>query len=186
MTNTESHKSVAIELPTYRVLKKVAEAEFRTPSKQIAFLLHRDYPEIFADIANGYDNEDPVTPTEVDGSDNVVEFKHDCCDVPRTQYRTWQVLLCLYKNRALGPLTTNQISRAINYTAQTNLASTLHSPRERGLVASRPIRENAREVEWLLTDFGVFVAKDLDDNIPVRLTETILANFERNFLRNAS
>lgn len=186
MTNTESHKSVAIELPTYRVLKKVAESEFRTPSKQIAFLLNRDYPELFADIANGYDDEEPVISTDVDCSDNVVEFAPDRCDAPRTQFRTWQILVCLYKNRAVGPLTTYQIARAINYTATTNLASTLHAPRDRGLLASRPIRENAREVEWILTDFGMFVAQDLDEKIPVRLTETILGQYERNFLRNAS
>jgi len=44
---TESHKSVAIELPTYKVLKKVAEDEFRSPSKQIAYMLNKHYPDLF-------------------------------------------------------------------------------------------------------------------------------------------
>lgn len=190
MTNTESHKSVAVEVPTYRVLKKVAEAEFRTPSKQIAFLLNRDYPELFEDIANGYDDEEPVVSIAEEPSDrfgdNLVEFTHKRCDVPRTQFRTWQVLVCLYKNRGLGPLSTYQLARAISYSAATSLASSLYSPRDRGLLASRPVALNAREIEWVLTEFGEFVAKDLDDKIPVRLTETILAQYERKFLRNAS
>ena len=186
MTNIESHKSVAIELPTYRVLKRVAEAEFRTPSKQIAFLLNRDYPELFADIHNGYDSMDEEDTMVRTNLGNVVAFAPEACESPRTQFRTWQVLVCLYKNRSIGPLSTSQIASAINYTNRGNLASSLNAPRNYGLVASRPIQMGGRDQEWLLTDFGMFIAKDLDERIPIRLTQTILGQYERKFLEQAS
>lgn len=186
MTNIESHKSVAIELPTYRVLKKVAEAEFRTPSKQIAFLLNRDYPELFADIHNGYDSMDEEDTMVRTNLGNVVAFAPEACETHRTQFRTWQVLVCLYKNRSIGPLSTSQIASAINYTNRGNLASSLNAPRNYGLVASRPIQMGGRDQEWLLTDFGMFIAKDLDEHIPIRLTQTILGQYERKFLEQAS
>ena len=184
MTNTESHKSVAVELPVYRVLKKVAETEFRTPSKQIAYLLNLAYPDVFTDVINGYDNEEPQQ--EQPRSAEIINFAPEECNVVRSQYRTWQVLVCLYKNRHLGPLRIAQISSAIKYVSQGNLSGVLTQPRDRGLLASRPISEGARETEWMLTDFGKFVASDLDENVPVRLTETVINQYERRFLRSAS
>jgi len=182
MTNIESHKSVAVELPTFRVLKAVADKEFRTPSKQIAFLIASMYPEIWEEHVEM--EVSAVLPT-LDGS--VVPFNHDKVpDDTRSQYRTWQVLVCLYKNRSLGPLRTPQLATAIGYTHENSLSSALSRPRDVGLITSRAIGVTARELEWSLTDFGRFVAKDLDDNIPIRLTQTILDQYQRQFMRAAS
>jgi hypothetical protein len=183
MTNIDSHKSVAVEAPTFRVLRKVADSEFRTPSKQIAFLLSQAYPEIWEEFA-----EIEVLPAsaEIDAG-KVIPFIHArVVDDTRSQYRTWQILVCLYKNRALGPLRTVQVASAIGYGHDNSLSSVLGRPRDLGLVSSRPISKGARELEWTLTDFGKFVAKDLDDNIPVRLTQVILDQYQNDFLRAAS
>lgn len=182
MTNTESHKSVAVELPVYRVLKRVAETEFRTPSKQIAFLLSRAYSDVYEDMMNGYQNEELQEPQ----SSNIVEFAPEECNVVRSQFRTWQILVCLYKNRHLGALRVPQISSAIKYLNHGQLSGVLTQPRDRGLIASRPVQIGSRETEYMLTDFGKYVASDLDENVPVRLTETIISQYERRFLRNAS
>ncbi len=183
MANIESHKSVAVELPTFRVLKAVADKEFRTPSKQIAFLIASMYPEIWEEQAEMEVNANVTTAP----NGSVVPFNHDkVLDDTRSQYRTWQVLVCLYKNRGLGPLRTPQLATAIGYTHSNSLSSVLDRPRDVGLIASRTIGATARELEWSLTDFGRFVAKDLDDNIPVRLTQTILDQYQRQFIRVAS
>ncbi len=182
MTNIESHKSVAVELPTFRVLKAVADKEFRTPSKQIAFLIASMYPEIWEEHV-----EMEVNTTAPTLGSSVVPFNHDkVLDDTRSQYRTWQVLVCLYKNRSLGPLRTPQLAAAIGYTHDNSLSSVLSRPRDVGLITSSAIGVTARELEWSLTDFGRFVAKDLDDNIPIRLTQTILDQYQRQFMRAAS
>jgi len=183
MTNVDSHKSVAVEAPTFRVLRKVADSEFRTPSKQIAFLLSQAYPEIWEEFA-----EIEVLPAPVETpTGQVIPFIHDrVVDDSRSQYRTWQILVCLYKNRALGALRTIQIASAIGYTHDNSLSSVLGRPRDAGLVSSRPISKGSRDLVWGLTDFGQFVAKDLDDNIPVRLTQVILDQYKNDFLRIAS
>lgn len=182
MTNIESHKSVAIEIPTYRVLKVIAEKEFRTPSKQIAFLLAQIYPEVWEEFT-----ELEPLPSPRSDDNTVVPFLHDrVADDTRSQYRTWQVLVCLYRNRSLGYLRTPQLATAIGYTHDNSLSSVLGRPRDVGLITSRPISTGARELEWALTDFGRFVAKDLDENIPVRLTGVILDQYQRDFMRAAS
>tara|TARA_S200002703_G_scaffold51991_2_gene45097 strand:+ start:711 stop:1259 length:549 start_codon:yes stop_codon:yes gene_type:complete len=182
MTNIESHKSVAIELPTFRVLKAVADKEFRTPSKQIAFLIASQYPEVWEEHVQ---IEIGITAPSLDGS--IVPFSHDKVpDDTRSQYRTWQVLVCLYKNRSLGSLRTPQLATAIGYTHENSLSSALMRPRDVGLITSRSISVTARELEWSLTDFGRFVAKDLDDNIPIRLTQAILDRYQRQFVRVTS
>lgn len=188
MTNIESHKSVAVEIPTYRVLKAIAEKEFRTPSKQIAFLLAQNYPEIWEEIAEMEAlpaPSEPAVPQAATGT--IVPFIHDrVADDTRSQYRTWQVLVCLYRNRSLGYLRTPQLATAIGYTHDNSLSSVLQRPRDTGLIRSRPISVGARELEWVLTDFGKFVAKDLDEDIPVRLTGVILEQYQRDFMRAAS
>ena len=182
MTNIESHKSVDVELPTFRVLKAVADKEFRTPSKQIAFLIASMYPEIWEEHV-----EMEINTTAPTLGSSVVPFNHDkVLDDTRSQYRTWQVLVCLYKNRSLGPLRTPQLAAAIGYTHDNSLSSVLSRPRDVGLITSSAIGVTARELEWSLTDFGRFVAKDLDDNIPIRLTQTILDQYQRQFMRAAS
>lgn len=186
MTNIESHKSVAIELPTYRVLKAVAEKEFRSPSKQIAALLAKEFPELWEELSQeplGFDTKvsSPNTPSHA----NIVPFDADLNE--RSQFRTWQVLICLYKNRSLGALRASQLASAMNYPAtNSNFSSILHRPRDEGLIAVRQISSGSREVEYKLTDFGTFVAKDLDDNIPVRLTSTILEQYRNSYLRRTA
>lgn len=185
MTNIESHKSVAVELPTYRVLKAVAEKEFRTPSKQIASLLAQHYPEMWEELSDFSEVAEPTTSPA--SSNTIIPFQHDRVDdAARSQFRTWQILVCLWKNRGLGPLRTPQLASAIGYTHDNSLSSVLQRPRDLGLVSSRPITRTARELEWVLTDFGRFVAKDLDDTVPVRLTAVILEQYQRNFMRVAS
>ena len=183
MTNIESHKSVAVEIPTYRVLKAIAEKEFRTPSKQIAFLLAQTYPDVWEEFAE----MEPVAPTTTAQDGTVIPFLHDrVADDQRSQYRTWQVLVCLYRNRSLGFLRTPQLASAIGYMHDNSLSSVLSRPRDVGLITSRPIWAGARELEWAMTDFGKFVAKDLDDTVPVRLTSVILDKYQREFVRAAS
>ena len=186
MTNVESHKSVAVEIPTYRVLKVIAEKEFRSPSKQIAFLLAQTYPEVWEEIAELEALPAPVATSPAE-TGTIGPFMHDrVVDDSRSQFRTWQVLVCLNKNSSLGYLRTPQLATAIGYTHDNSLSSVLQRPRDAGLVRSRPISAGARELEWTLTDFGKFVAKDLDENIPVRLTGVILEQYQRQFMRVAS
>jgi len=186
MTNIESHKSVAIELPTYRVLKTVAEKEFRSPSKQIAALLAKEYPDLWEELSQepqGFDIKvsQPVKTSHA----NIVPFDADLSE--RSQFRTWQVLICLYKNRSLGALRASQLASAMNYPpTNNNFSSVLHRPRDEGLVAVRPISSGSREVEYKLTDFGTYVAKDLDDNVPVRLTGVILEHYRNSYLRRSA
>lgn len=184
MTNIESHKSVAVEIPTYRVLRAIAEKEFRTPSKQIAFLLAQSYPDVWEEFA---EMEALPAPATVSSSTTIVPFLHDrVADDTRSQFRTWQVLVCLYRNRSLGFLRTPQLATAIGYMHENSLSSVLDRPRSVGLITSRPISSGARELEWALTDFGRYVAKDLDDAVPVRLTQVILDQYQRDFMRAAS
>jgi DNA-binding MarR family transcriptional regulator len=184
MTNIESHKSVAIELPTYRVLKTVAEKEFRSPSKQIAALLAKEYPDLWEELSQETQGFDIKVSAPVKTSHaNIVPFDADLNE--RSQFRTWQILICLYKNRSLGALRVAQLASAINY-SHVNFSSILHRPRDEGLIAVRPISVGSREVEYKLTDFGTFVAKDLDDNIPVRLTGVILEQYRNSYLRRSA
>ena len=185
MTNIESHKSVAVELPTFRVLKAVADKEFRTPSKQIAFLIATHYPDIWEEFVEMEpDDTNNIAPS----TSVVLPFVHD--QVPtdtRSQYRTWQVLICLYKNRSLGALSTSQLAQAIGYTFNlSSISTSLSKPRDIGLISSSPISSGGRDLEWKLTDFGNFVAKDLNENIPVRLTGVILDQYQSKFLKVAS
>ena len=89
------------------------------------------------------------------------------------------------QNRSLGALRGAQLASAINY-SNVNVSSVLHRPRDEGLVAIRPISSGSREVEYKLTDFGTYVAKDLDDNIPVRLTGVILEQYRNSYLRRSA
>ena len=184
MTNIESHKSVAIELPTYRVLKTVAEKEFRSPSKQIAALLAKEYPDLWEELSQEPQGFDIKVSAPVKTSHaNIVPFDADLNE--RSQFRTWQVLICLYKNRSLGALRGSQLASAMSY-SNANFSSILHRPRDEGLIAVRPISAGSREVEYKLTDFGTFVAKNLDDNIPVRLTGVILEQYRNSYLRRSA
>ena len=95
-------------------------------------------------------------------------------------------MVCLYRNRSLGFLRTPQLATAIGYMHENSLSSVLDRPRSVGLVTSRPISSGARELEWALADFGRYVAKDLDETVPVRLTQVILDQYQRDFVRAAS
>jgi len=183
MANIESHKSVAVEIPTYRVLRAIAEKEFRTPSKQIAFLLAQNYPDVWEEFA-----EMEALPAPVASQDGtIVPFLHDrVSNDQRSMYRTWQVLICLYRNRSLGFLRTSQLASAIGYMHDNSLSSVLSRPRDIGLITSRPISAGSRDLEWSLTDFGRYVSKDLDDTVPVILTQVILDQYQRDFMRAAS
>ena len=96
---TESHKSVAIELPTYKVLKVVAEREFRSPSKQIAYMLYRDHPELFKDPEILADDDDSLKTAD----------HYLISNEKRSMYRSWQIIMCLKKNEHLCPLSKGQI-----------------------------------------------------------------------------
>ena len=180
MTNIESHKSVAIEIPTYKVLKVIADREFRSPSKQIAALLAQTYPELWEELSQ--ETPEEVIPSEEPYA-NIIPFEAGLEE--RSQFRVWQILICLYKNRSLGYLRTSQIASAINYTAGTNLAGVLGRPRDLGLVTGKSISPGARELEFKLTEFGKYVAQDLNEEIPVRLTNTIIDQYREAYLKSA-
>ena len=162
---TESHKSVAIELPTYKVLKIVAEREFRSPSKQIAYMLYRDHPELF---------KDPEILTDDDDSLKTADH-YLISNEKRSMYRSWQIIMCLKKNEHLCPLSKGQILDGINYRYKKGSNTLLTRPIGVGLVART---ENDR---FELTEFGHYVCKQLNSDTPVRLTEAILDAFRVSF-----
>ena len=165
MTTPESHKSVAIELPTYKVLKTVAEREFRTPSKQIAYMLHKHYPDLFQNLE------------EIEEDNSLKSVRHALiADDTRSMYRTWQLLICLWKNRELGSLSIQQIVTAMNYKFL-NTDSVVSKPISSGLVERTP--DNC----YKLSEFGRFVAKDLSDTVPIRLTDVILNQYRQKYGR---
>ena len=162
---TESHKSVAIELPTYKVLKEVAEREFRSPSKQIAYMLYRDYPEQFKDPEILAEEDDGIKTTE--------HFL--ISNEKRSKYRAWQIIMCLKKNEEICPLSKTQIMEGINYLQDTAAHSLLTRPIGVGLVA------RTEDDRFELTEFGHFVCKQLNSNNPIRLTERILDKYRKRF-----
>ncbi len=163
---TESHKSVAIELPTYKVLKKVAEDEFRSPSKQIAYMLNKHYPDLFQSVEQ----------EEEDNALKKVEHRL-ISDDSRSMYRTWQLVICLWKNRALCPLSQTQVLSSISY-KYGNPHTLVTRPIGSGLV------ERTSDDCFQLTAFGKFVAGELNENVPVRLTEVILDQARKRYRRS--
>lgn len=188
MTNTESHKSVAVEMPVYTVLKKVAEREFRSPSKQLAYMLSEMYPREWEDSVDFEPAPQPEPqPQLLEKPRNIIMFPHPTISGDNNaQTRTWQVLLCLLKNKGFGPMTTSQLAQALKYGDCAKLSSTLSRPREIGLIRSRPIREGSKTIEWQLTPLGSFIAKMLSEERPVRITNDLVDSYTRMYSRGQS
>jgi|TARA_R100000388_G_C7237186_1_gene158631 hypothetical protein len=179
MPNIESHKSIAIEIPFYNILKRISEKNFRTPSKQLEYLIAKAYPEEYKKLK---DQLGKVTLEQAQDLHSVTSLKETLgSDEGRTQYRTWQIVVFLYKNRRFGCLTTDQIAKGINCSVE--ITASLYRPEDLGLIDCRPSTSNRKLKEWKLSDFGVFVGARLKENKPTRLTSSVVNEYLDEYTR---